>query len=49
MFNVSINPVNYKMEICLCKESTVARVKQLIASNVRPVLLYFEEGANEMP
>ena len=44
LFSISTNPVGYKMEVCLCKDSTLARVKELIESDVRPVLLYFEEG-----
>lgn len=43
LFEVSINPVNYKMEVCLCENSILERVKHLVKKNVRPILLYFEE------
>ena len=47
LFNVGIDPVNYRMELCLCEESTMSRVKELMQSEVRPVLLYFVEDERE--
>lgn len=39
----SLKPVAYKMEICLCPESTLQRCQELVGQKVLPVLLYFEE------
>lgn len=35
--------VFYKMELCVCPESTILRCKELLDQRVRPVLMYFEE------
>lgn len=35
--------VAYHMEICMCPHSLKTRIESLTESNIRPILLYFEE------
>ncbi len=46
LIGMTLNPVSYKMELCLSKESIQSRIRQLIDANVMPILFYFEEEDN---
>ena len=49
LFEVTLNPVSYIMELCLSKEGVISRIKELNSEDIMPVLLYFkEDNSNEM-